>query len=106
MSTKRHFYNADLLDILRPKPKFWTILTSNHSVSHKISLVNQDGFVVPKDFRSSVMNAYFSAVFSHEAAENIPVPLDSKFSIVLPVSITTKGIYKLIENLQISSAYF
>lgn len=104
-SSKRKFYNHDLLDIMRSNPKkFWNLITPNKNSSYNISLRRQDGTHVPLSERSDTMNSYFTSVFTHEPPDNRTTLPQLNFDSMPPVTITSEGISKLIENLKPSTS--
>lgn len=101
---KKKYFHQDLPNILRTNPtKFWKTITPNPSMQ-SIELVDKDGVVVPGELAPSVMNDYFSSIFTTEPPDNIPsLPL-LPFSQMPPITVTASGISNLIDKLKVSSA--
>lgn len=97
------FFYFDLLNILKNKPnKFWEII---HPKEHKsIHLNNINGIPASDSESASLINTYFSSVFTLENNDNIPLLSHLSHSDMPSIEITYLGIVKVIENLKTSAS--
>lgn len=100
---KHKFFFEDLFGILRNNPKkFWKIISPN-SRSSSIQLTDEDGSPISEADCATVLNDYFSSVFTLEDAD-VPILAALPYESMEPIEISCAGIAKLLDNLKLTSS--
>lgn len=100
---KQNFYRNTLPSMLKQNPrKFWSVICPRDDTS--IQLSDPSGGIVPSDTCASVLNTYFSSVFTSDVGMTNPYVVNYTFPSMEEIIINPSGIVKLIDSLKLSSS--
>lgn len=101
---KHKFYTLDLPSLLFSNPrKFWKIIYPKESEVTP-SLHTETGDPVPVNECPTLLNNYFTSVFTVEDLTSVPFVPDCNYAFMESISIDPDGIAKLIESLKVSTS--
>ena len=97
--------NDDSNHLYDNNKKFWTYIKSLRKDNHSIPPLNlNDTIISDSSYKSEAFNNYFKSIFTIENLQNFPDKGPSPYPDIDSITISTSGILKLLNNLNVNKA--